>query len=676
MSDTRILDVRFPVKTISRLSQREKGTKFGLASSLHLWPGRRPQVAARAAIVAALTPASKAGTPDSKKGALIPNGQSKVFDPFGGGGGFALEAVKLGCSVVTNDLHPVAHLLQRATVEFPHRFGLPLADMVAHWGERILTRTRASLPNIYGPLEEEIIPVAFWWCWGMYCPSCRCWIPFLRNRLLLHHEQSKATVLDTDISRGQLTFGVRLGTAAEAAGGNFDTTGARCLQCGELIPRREIQSRAQAGEMSQRLMGGCERRHGQIVGRAGLPGEQKRALDLQRKIKACFAGIPGGVPTELVRCDSDHVRTSIYGLRHFGDLFLPRQLLVLGTLVSQTRAAITEMQTEGMPAKTAQAVSLYLALTISRTSERNSQLCMWQPKIASISSALARYTLSFCPDFAEGNILGKGSGSYSVALGKVVHTVKTLASNLAGSKGSVRCTCEDAALGKPGKFDIIITDVPYYDSIAYGNLADYFQIWLGRSLRGLKLGWEGMLANWQAGRKGELLVDYRRDGGKQRSVKRLHVSTDLVMRRMRQALEPDGRLVFVFACSFEEGWAAVGDALRKNGFRVRSVWPVQTESHGRLRTQSSRALSCSLWLCCDVDSGARTSDFSAAVSSFQQRLPEARQQWKNWRLPILDFPWFLLAQSLLEFTTIKMATASREKIHAKDFFAKIRAIIC
>ncbi len=669
MSALRILDIDFPVKAISQLAQQEKATKYGLASSLHFWPGRRPQVVAWAALASALTPATSTGLAQIQADMVFP-GRPKVLDPFGGGGGFALEALRLGCDVTTNDLNPVAHLLQQATVELPHQFGEDLAQQVAHWGELILARARSKLDLIYGPTRAGITPVAFWWCWGMPCLGCGVWIPFLQSRQLLHH-RTGFTLLDIDIVRDQIRFGVRRSHSTAQASGNFGPEGAHCLNCNQLLRRRDIQTRAQAGEMTRRLLGVCERRQGVIFGRAAKPGEQAWALALDSKIKDCFSAMPGGLPKEFIQCDRDHVRTGIYGLRQFKDLFLPRQLLVLGTLIRETRTATKQMRQAGLPEKKVQAISLYLALAVSRTTERNSQLCVWQPKVAAISSAMSRFTLSFCPDFAESNILGSGSGSYAVTLARLTNTIKTLAGQLASSSGRVRCTCRDATAAKTGKYDLIMTDPPYYDSIAYGNLADYYQVWLKRVLHGVNPGWDRELGRWRAGRKQELLIDCCRDGGLRQSLARLQRSTQRALRRIRQQLKSDGRLVFVFGCSFVEGWAIIGDAIQQNGFRVRAAWPVQTEGQGRLRTQSSRALSCSIWLSCDTmaKDAKNTVRLSTLLGRFQRRLPKLQKEWRDWKLPATDRNWFFLAQSLQEFT------AQPTKSTATDYLTAIQKLI-
>ena len=47
----------------------------------------------------------------------------KTFDPFTGGGAIPLESARLGCKSYGNDINPVAHIIQKASLEFPQKFG-------------------------------------------------------------------------------------------------------------------------------------------------------------------------------------------------------------------------------------------------------------------------------------------------------------------------------------------------------------------------------------------------------------------------------------------------------------------------------------------------------------------------------------------------------------------------
>lgn len=47
------------------------------------------------------------------------NNMPSVFDPFAGGGAIPLEAARLGCLSFGNDINPVAHIIEKGSVEYP-----------------------------------------------------------------------------------------------------------------------------------------------------------------------------------------------------------------------------------------------------------------------------------------------------------------------------------------------------------------------------------------------------------------------------------------------------------------------------------------------------------------------------------------------------------------------------
>ncbi len=147
----RLIEETFPVKEVSEESAREKNIRHGHISTLHIWWARRPLASSRATAYAALTPPPENTDEWSRKRDFIrdlskwenslnphlierarqdildANGgvPPKVLDPFGGGGAIPLEALRLGCETYSNDLNPVAVLIQKCTLEYPQKYGRP-----------------------------------------------------------------------------------------------------------------------------------------------------------------------------------------------------------------------------------------------------------------------------------------------------------------------------------------------------------------------------------------------------------------------------------------------------------------------------------------------------------------------------------------------------------------------
>ena len=143
------IEVDFPIKEVSEESVREKNIRHGHISTIHIWWARRPLASSRASIYAALTPEPKDEEERLKKAQFITNLSKwenslnkdiiqrareeilkanggkppKVLDPFAGGGAIPLEALRLGCETYASDLNPVAVLIEKATLEYPQKYG-------------------------------------------------------------------------------------------------------------------------------------------------------------------------------------------------------------------------------------------------------------------------------------------------------------------------------------------------------------------------------------------------------------------------------------------------------------------------------------------------------------------------------------------------------------------------
>ena len=147
----RLIEETFPVKEVSLESAREKNIRHGHISTLHIWWARRPLASSRATAYAALIPSPENTDEWSRKRDFIRDLSKwenslnphlierarqdildandgvppKVLDPFGGGGAIPLEALRLGCETYSNDLNPVAVLIQKCTLEYPQKYGRP-----------------------------------------------------------------------------------------------------------------------------------------------------------------------------------------------------------------------------------------------------------------------------------------------------------------------------------------------------------------------------------------------------------------------------------------------------------------------------------------------------------------------------------------------------------------------
>jgi len=72
-----------------------------------------------------------------------------VLDPTSGGGSIPFEALRLGHTVVANELNPVATTILYATLDYPARFGPGLAADIEQWGRRLLLNAEGAMAPYY-----------------------------------------------------------------------------------------------------------------------------------------------------------------------------------------------------------------------------------------------------------------------------------------------------------------------------------------------------------------------------------------------------------------------------------------------------------------------------------------------------------------------------------------------
>ena len=147
-----------------------------------------------------------------------------------------------------------------------------------------------------------------------------------------------------------------------------------------------------------------------------------------------------------------------------------------------------------------------------------------------------------------------------------------------------------------------MTDPPYYDSIPYSDVSDYFYIWLRRILcHRYRQEFEHALVQRQC----EIIQHAGRLDGDNVRAKAVYEDG------MRQAfdaahamLADHGRFVIVFAHKDPIAWETLAAALIKSGFIVDSSWPIQTERPARTIALATAALASSVWLVCKKRSQA------------------------------------------------------------------------
>lgn len=231
-------------------------------------------------------------------------------------------------------------------------------------------------------------------------------------------------------------------------------------------------------------------------------------------------------------------------------------------------------------------------------------------------------------DFAEVNPWSGGSGDWSGAVDWVARVCDEIAS-AALSMGHVQ---QASATQHPLPDDSVasvITDPPYYNAVPYADLAQFFYVWLRRSVTG---GLSDLFRERETPKDQEICEMAGWDPARypQKNGKWFELQMTAAMSEARRVQRPDGISVVVFAHKTTGGWESMLQAMIEAGWILVASWPIDTERGARLRALNSAALGSSVHLVCrareNPDGSLRTGD----VGDWRDVLAELPRRIHEW----------------------------------------------
>lgn len=678
----------------------------------------------------------------------------RMLDPFSGGGAIPFEAMRLGCAVTAADINSVAWFILKCTLDYPQKlagqkrplprvaldspafqalynkvggksagrkgrgrgderqvamFSAPEEDLAWHvraWGMWVLDRARKDLERFY-PTVDGKPTVAYLWARTVRCknPNCRATVPLLKTRWLCKKASNRVLLTMTpDKEKKGVVFGVqhdvpRSREDRQLGAGTLSKSGARCPCCDTIQTMDDLRAAGSAGQFAEVMTAVVVDGPRHRDYRAPTATDIEAAKVSESVLKACFDALPFGVPDDpLPPKGTLGFSVPLYGFNHWSKLYTARQLLANGTFARWVRAAREAMKQEGYPDLWVEAIESYLALGIDRLVDRSATLCQPDPSPtqSGVMHVFSRFAMPLTWDFIEGVTIQDASGGFMNGLEWIVKVLETTLPALMKAEAPV-IRRESALTDKKGGVDVIVTDPPYYDAIPYSDLMDFFYVWLRRTLFGLSgeidvAFKEPLGAKWDHDKgDGELIDDSSRFEGKaDQSKKNYEDGMARAFVRCHAALNPDGRLVIVFAHKHPDAWETLVTAIIKAGFVVTASWPIQTERTARTRALSSAALSSSVWLVCKKREVKVPGWEDAVLAEMRERMhgryDEATKTWTTeprlkqyWDAGIRgpDFVWAAIGPALeaySRFPVVKRAT-SAQPMGVPEFLKHVRRLV-
>ena len=388
----------------------------------------------------------------------------------------------------------------------------------------------------------------------------------------------------------------------------------KCPNCGNVIDDDIIKSQAKTIDFGHQLYAVAYKK-----GKGSLEFRIPKTIDLESIAKAKNSINNKKLINELnilfpneERFDGYSDRCITYGLQKSSDYFNFRQLLTLITYVEIINEAKTLIQSEYEWEKS-QAISTYLALILDRCADKNSRLGHWHSTRGYAEIAMAQHSLNLNWNYPEFNgagylwescsdtfssdyknlcsLIGTTLGSRE-NYGIEIHDSKSIQINLESADNLIHIS--------DNSIDAVITDPPYYSTIQYAELSDFFYVWQKRTLGDI---FPELFYLELTDKEREAVANpsrFRNMGVSPEELANQDYEAKMAMAfaEYHRVLRDDGVMTVQFNHKDSGAWDVLAKSLIDAGFEITASWAVSTENPQNLHQAQKNAVSSTVLLVC------------------------------------------------------------------------------
>jgi putative DNA methylase len=653
-------------------------------------------------------------------------------DPFAGGGALPLEAQRLGLESYASDLNPVAVLINKAMIEIPPKFaGRPpvnpqvrkemalfkkdwsgmqgMAEDVRYYGRWMRDEAERRVGHLYPRIEitaqmanerpdlkkyvgQKLTIIAWLWARTVRSPNpafTQIEVPLVSS-FILSTKASKEAYIEPVIEGNGYRFTVKLGKPKDSEAAKNGTKLARanfiCLMSGTPISGDYIKAEGHAGRIGARLMA--------IV----AEGERGRIYlpPVEPMENIAFQAEPEWKPDLEISGSAQYLGVRPYGMDQFSKLFTARQLVTLTTftnLVHEVREKVkydayhSEMsdddrglEADGIGAVSyADAIAVYLGLSISKAADSNNALCPWEPAAQCSRQLFGRQAYTMIWDFAEANPLAHSSGGLSTNIDVSIRSFSVFVPyGVRGIANLVDAVQQNYSIAK-----IISTDPPYYDNVPYADLSDFFYVWLRRSLRPIL---SNLFTTLTVPKEQELVAFAYRHQDKKAAGAFFMDGMTLAIHRLAEQAHPGFPVTIYYAFKQAEsdevdgtastGWEIFLDAVINSGFTISGTWPMRTEMTAALKDLTNSLASSIVLVCRKRITDAPITTRREFVTALKSELPHALAHLQASNIAPVDLAQAAIGPGMAVYTRYsKVLDAQGQPLPVRQALALINQML-
>ncbi|MEG4446394.1 DUF1156 domain-containing protein [Microcoleus sp. AT9_B5] len=581
-----------------------------------------------------------------------------ILDAFAGGGSIPFEAARYGLNVLASDLNPVAVVTMKAAMEYPLKFGPDLQEDIDKWVQWVGDEAEKRLTEFFPSLPGETVQ-NYLWAHTVVCPSCQSVVPLSPNWWLSKtsnyagkNQARKVTSdwyavkpipnpeqkrVDFELVKGKKGKDTTIKTDA----GDYDPSNTvtlsrgvgKCPNCSSVIEDESIKAYSSVHNLGYQVYAVAYKK-----GKSNLEFRLPQENDFQgiekaeKALKENYADlmIAHLIPIEATSTGlHDSPRNYEYGLRQYENCFNPRQLLTLVTYIEIINEAKALLQAE-YELENIEGIVTYLTLLLDRCIDKNSRLSCWDSSVAVAQKASVQHSLNLMWNYPEFNGSGKlwywcadvvsdypklcslfGTKPHSTGLPGIEHyDPKTIQINAASA---------DSLYHIPdNSVDAIITDPPYYATIQYAELSDFFYVWMKRTLGDI---FPDLFYSELTDKDREAVANpsrFRNMGASPDELAKqdYEAKMALAFSEYYRVLRDEGVMTVQFNHKESGAWDVLTKSLIDAGFEITASWAVSTENPQNLHQAQKNSVSSTVLLVC------RKRDTNAAQAWWDDLRPE------------------------------------------------------
>lgn len=517
-----------------------------------------------------------------------------VVDPTAGGGTIPFESARYGLPTVSNELNPVAWVLNKVILDYARTIG-SLESEVRKWGTKIDQKVADDISE-YFPTRNGIKADYYFRTYSIECPSCGDRYP-LSDRWWFDKNKDIAVrpIYDDETLRYDC---VTASDYPEFDPSNGPVSGgdAECPHCGVVTERNELVELFNDGSYDFEV---CAIKYTKKIN--GTQYHEPTEADFEAIEKADEKVENDLHLSTLLREDryiGFYDRAGPYGVTQWRDLFTSRQLLAHASYLDAYQEVKQEIR-ENYEDRVSEAILVLLTLIGSRQINHNSRLTPIRAQYGFVNDMLGNNNFSFQWHFGESNMLAGGKSYQSWTDNVMEYYERVVDYYLDNVRNNDVSIYQEDGGDLPLSNDsvqAVVIDPPYGDNIIYSEVSDAFYVWQRKYLDDV---FPDKFSHSETNKQDEAVENPALDKSDDSSARqRYEDRMRSIFSEAFRVLEPGGVITIYFTDKEIGAWDSLTMSIMDAGFTITATHTISSESPSRIGVQGQSSADSSLLLTC------------------------------------------------------------------------------